>query len=74
MSLKEKYQVGWDVNGGLAAVERLVGDCADDLFRCVFDYGYYDVQIGCNCKKFYLTFNFFKLIKFTFKYRLCITH
>ena len=46
MSLKEKYQVGWDVNGGLAAVERLVGDCADDLFRCVFDYGYYDVQIG----------------------------
>ena len=74
MPLKERYQVWWDVNGALAAVERRVGDSGDDLFRSFFDYGSYDLQIGCNGKKFYVTFNYFQLIKFTFKLRLCIIH
>ena len=74
MSLKERYQVLWDVNGALAAVERRVGDNGNDLFLRVFDYGSYDVQIGCNGKKFYVTFNYVNLIGCTFKYRLCITH
>ena len=74
MSLKERYQVWLHVNGALAAVESLVGDGGDDLFRRFFDYGSYDVQIGCNGNKFYITFNYFKLIGFTFKFRLCITH
>ena len=52
MPLKERYQVWWDVNGALAAVERRVGDSGDDPFRCFFDYGSYDFQIGCNGKKF----------------------
>ena len=74
MSLHERDQVWWDVNGALAAVELRVGDGGSDLFRCCYDYGSYDVQIGCNGKKFYVTFNYFKLIGFTFKFRLCITH
>ena len=43
MSLKERYQVWWDVNGALATVERSVGDGGNDLFRRFFDYGSYDV-------------------------------
>ena len=74
MPLKERYQVWWDVNCNLAAVERRVGDSGDDLFRSFFDYGSYDLQIGCNGKKFYEKFNYFKLIGFTLKFRLCITH
>ena len=74
MPLKERYQVWWDVNGALAAVERRVGDSGDYLFRRFFDYGSYDLQIGCIGKKFYVTFNYFKLIGFTVKFRLCITH
>ena len=43
-------------------------------FGAFFDYGSYDDQIVCNGKKFYVTLNYFKLIEFTFKFRLCITH
>ena len=74
MSLKKRNQVLWDVNGALAAVELRVEDGGDDLFRSFFDYGSYDLQIGCNGKKVYVTFNYFKLIGFTFKFRLCITY
>ena len=74
MSLKKRNQVWWDVNGALAVVERRVGDGGDDLFRSFFAYGSYDLQIWCNGKKFFVTFNYFKLIGFTFKFRLCITH
>ena len=68
MSLKERYQVWWDMNGALAGVRRRVGDGGDDLFRSLVYYGCYDLQIGCNGKKFYVTFNNFKLIGFTFKF------
>ena len=64
----------WDVYGALAAVERLVGDGADDRVRCFLDYGSYDLQIGCNGNKFYCTFNHFQLVGFTFKFGLRITH
>ena len=64
----------WNVYGVLAAVERPVGDGADDLVRCFLDYGSYDLQIGRNGKKFYCTFNDFKLVGFTFKFGLRITH
>ena len=60
--------------GALAAVERRVGDAGDDLFRSFIDYGSYDLQIGFNCQKFYVTFNYFKVIGLTFKFWLCITH
>ena len=43
MSLKENYQVWWDVNSALAAVERRVGDGGDDPFWRFLDYGSYDV-------------------------------
>ena len=58
----------------LSAVERPVGDGADNRVRCFLDYGSYDFQIGRNGKKFYCTFNHFKLVGFTFKFRLRITH
>ena len=74
MPLKERYQVWLDVNGDLAAVERRVGDSGDDLFQSFFDYGLYDLQIGCNGQKFYKTFKYIKLIGFPFKFRLCVTH
>ena len=74
MPLKERYQMWWDVNGALAAVERRVGDSGDDLFRIFCDYGSYDLQIGWNGKKFYITFNYLKVIGFPFKFRLCITN
>ena len=74
MSLKERYQVWWDVNGAVAVVEPRVGDSGDDLLWSFIDYAPYDLQIGCNGKKLYVTFNNFMLIGFTFKFRLCITH
>ena len=75
MSLKTRYQVWWVVNSAqAAAVERRVEDGGEDLFQGFFDYGSYDLQIGCNGIKFYVTFNYFKLIGFTFKFWLCITH
>ena len=52
MSLKERYQVWWDMNGALAAVGRRVGDGGYYLFRSFFDYGSYDLQIGCNGQNF----------------------
>ena len=39
---KERYQLRWDMYGVLAAVERPVGDGADDSVRCFHDYGSYD--------------------------------
>ena len=57
ISLKESYQVWWDLKGAQAAVARRGGDVGDDLFWRVFDYGLYDDQIGYNGKKFYVTFN-----------------
>ena len=71
--LNERYQVWWDVNGALA-VERRVGDSGDDLVRSILDNGSYDIKIACNGKKFNITFTYFKLIGFPFKFRLCITH
>ena len=56
------------MNGALAAVERRVGDGGDDLFQSFFDYGFYDLQIGCNGQKFYVTFNYFNYIRLTFKF------
>ena len=64
----------WDVYGAMAAVERFVGDGADDRVRCFLEYGFYDVQIGRNGKKFYCTFNYFLLVGFTFKFGFRITH
>ena len=62
MVLKERYQLRWDVSGTLAAVERPVGDGADDRLRCFLDNGSYD-QIRRNGKKFYCMFNqFFNLL------------
>ena len=60
--------------GALAAVERPVGDGADDRFRCFLNYGSYDLQIGQNGKKFYCKFNHLQLVGFTFKFGLRITH
>ena len=40
---EKKYQVRLDVYGALAAVERFVGNGADDRVRCFLDYGSYDV-------------------------------
>ena len=74
MAPEERYQVRWDVSGALEAVERPVGDGADDRVRCYFDYGSYDVKFGPNGKKFYCTFNYFQLVGFKFKFRLRITH
>ena len=71
---EERYQVLSDVYGALAAVERPVGDGADDRVRCFLNYGFYNVQIGCNGKEFYCRFNNFQLVGFTFKFRLLITH
>ena len=71
---EERYQVRWDVYEALTAVERPVKNGADDRVRCFFDYGSYDVKIGRNGNKFYCRFNYFQLVKFTFKFRLRITH
>ena len=60
--------------GALAAVERPVGNGADDRVRCFLDYRSYDLQIRRNGKKFYCTFNHFQLVGFTFKFGLRITH
>ena len=62
------------MNGAQAAVERRVWDGGNDLVQGFFDYGFYDLQIECNGKKFYVTFYYFKFIGFTFKFRFCITH
>ena len=59
--------------GALAAVVRLVGDGADDRVRCFLDYGFYDTQIMRNGIKFYCTFNYFQLVRFSFEFRLQIT-
>ena len=64
----------WDVYGALAAVERPVGDGADDRVWCFLDYGTYDLQIRRNGKKFYCTFSHFQLVGFTFEFGLRITH
>ena len=61
---EERYQVRWDVYCVLAAVERPVGDGADDRVRWFLDYGFYDDQIGCNGKNLIVrltTFNLFDL-------------
>ena len=50
------------------------GNIGDDLSWSFFDYGSYNIQIECNGKKFYVTLKYFKLIGFTFKFRLCITY
>ena len=60
--------------GALTAVERPVGDGADDRVRCCLNYSSYDLQIGQNGKKFYCTFNHFQLVGFTFKFGLRITN
>ena len=60
--------------GVLEAVERPVGDGADDRVQCILNYGSYDLQIRRNGKKFYCIFNHFQLVVFTFKFRLRITH
>ena len=52
MSLTNRYEVWWDVNGALAAVTRRVRDSGNDLFRGFDDYGFYNVKIGCNGKNF----------------------
>ena len=64
----------WDVYGTLAAVEPPVGEGADDRVRCVCDYGFYDLQIWRNRKKYYYTCNYFQLVTFTFKFGLQSTH
>ena len=64
----------WDVYGAMAAVERPVGDGADDRLRCFLDHGFYDLQIRRNGKKFYCTFIHFQLVGFTFKFGFRITH
>ena len=74
MAPEERYQVRWDVYGAMAAVERPVGDGADDRVRCLLDYGSYDLQIGRNGNKFYCTFNHIQLVKFTYKFGLRITY
>ena len=71
---KKRYQLRWDVYGALPAVERPVGDDADDRVRCFLDYGFYDFQIRRNGIKFYCTFNNFQLVGLTFKFGLRITH
>ena len=71
---KERYQLRWDVYGALAAVERPVGDGADDRVRFFLDYGSYDLQIRRKGMKFYCTFKHFQLVGFTFKFELRITH
>ena len=60
--------------GALAAVERPVGDGADDRVGCFLDYGSYDLQIVRNEQKFYCTFNHFQFFGFTFKLWLRITN
>ena len=65
MTFDENYQMRWDVCGALAAVERPVGDGANNYVRCFLDNGSYDVEIGRNGKKFYCRFNYFQLVIFT---------
>ena len=71
---KERYQLRCNVDGALAAVERPVGDGADDRFRCFLDYGSYKLQIRRNKKRVHCSFNHFQLVGFTFKFGLRITH
>ena len=71
---EEIYNVRWDVYGAQAAVERFVGNGAEDRVWCFLDYGFYDVQIGRKENKFNCTFNHFQIVKFTFKFLLQITH
>ena len=63
----------WDVYGALAAVERPVGNGADDRVRCFLDYGSYNFKIRRN-GKIYCTFNHIQLFGFTFKFGLRITN
>ena len=60
--------------GVLAAIERFVGDGADDGVRCFLDYNFCDCQIGRKGNKFYCTFNHFKLVGFTFMFKLLIIY
>ena len=52
--------------GALAAVDRPVGDGADDRVRCFLDNGSYDLNIMRNAKKFYCTFNHFQFVGYRF--------
>ena len=64
MMSEERYQVRWHVYGAMAAVERCVGNGADDRVWCFLDYGSYDVKIGRYDKNFIArltTFNLFNL-------------
>ena len=61
MPPEKRDQVRWNVYCALAAVERPVGDGADNRVKCFHDYGLYDVKIGRNGKKFYCTFNYVQL-------------
>ena len=45
---KKRYKVQWNVYGALAAVERPVGDNADNRIWCYLNYGSYDVLIRRN--------------------------
>ena len=45
---ENRYLVRWDMYAALAAVERPVGDGADDCIWCFLDYGSYDLQIRRN--------------------------
>ena len=62
VAFEKRYQVRWDVYGAVAAVERPVGDGADNRVRCFLDYGSYDFQIGCNGKKFIVRLTTFNLL------------
>ena len=42
--------------------------------QCFLDYNSDDVRLGGYKNKFYCTFNYIKLVKFTFKFGLQITH
>ena len=64
----------WNVYCALEAVERPVGNGADDCVLRFLDDGFYDLQIRRNGKKFYYTFNHFQLVRFTFKFGLRIIH
>ena len=74
ISLKERYQVWWDVNGALAAVERRVEDGGNDLLRRLLITAPTTFKSSATSKILYNVFNYFRLFGFTFKFRLCITH
>ena len=62
MALEEKFLERWDVYGVLAAVERHVGNGADDRIQCLYDYVDYDGKIGRNGKYLIISLTSFSLL------------